>query len=443
MAQNEFSKVKNCKGGYNVNYISMKNEERKALLSKYKALYADVLEKKLSLDLSRGKPTAEQLDLSMPMLGKSRTVADCISASGVDCRNYGVPLGVPAMRAFWSDLTGIAKERIVVGGNSSLNLMYDTVARAMLYGVYGSSRPWCREEKIKFLCPAPGYDRHFAICESLGIEMIPVKMLADGPDMDEVERLVASDAAIKGIWCVPKYANPTGVTYSDEVVRRFATMETAAPDFRIFWDNAYLVHDVYGEGDTLLNIFDEAERAGNVDRIFYFTSSSKITFPGAGVAVMAMSENNLSVVTPIWGVQTIGHDKLNQLRHLEFLPNKEAVYSLMQKHAEILRRRFDIVLGTLARDLGDTGIATWTEPRGGYFVSLDVMAGTAKRVFSLCKEAGVTLTNVGATFPYGKDPEDKNLRLAPSFPTVEELTEAMAVLTLAVRIAALEKLLAN
>lgn len=425
-----------------MNYNSLSKEQLSALLTQYRDLYTATLAEKLSLDLSRGKPTAEQLDLSMPMLGKSRTVADCISQGGVDCRNYGVPLGVPEMRAFFSELTGISAENIVVGGNSSLNLMYDTVARAMLYGVYGSPRPWCREEKIKFLCPAPGYDRHFAICESLGIEMIPVAMHEDGPDMDTVEALVAADASVKGIWCVPKYANPTGITYSDAVVRRFATMKTAAPDFRIFWDNAYLVHDVY-EGDTLLNIFDVAKKAGTQDRIFFFTSTSKITFPGAGVAMMAMSKNNLSLVTPVWGVQTIGHDKLNQLRHLEFLPNKQAVYELMQKHAVILRRRFDIVLGALESDLGGTGIATWTKPHGGYFVSLDVMAGCAKRVFTLCKDAGVTLTNVGATFPYGKDPEDKNLRLAPSYPTEDELSRAMAVLTLAVRIAALEKLLAN
>ncbi len=424
-----------------MNYLVQSKNQLKELYEKYLSLYEEVKAEGLSLDLSRGKPTAEQLDLSTPMLGKSRTVADCISEGGVDCRNYGVPYGLPEMRAFFSELTGIDKENIVVGGNSSLNLMYDTVARAMLYGVYGSPRPWCREEKIKFLCPSPGYDRHFAICESLGIEMIPVAMGENGPDMDAVEALV-SDPAVRGIWCVPKYANPTGVTYSDDVVRRLATMKTAAPDFRIFWDNAYLVHDVYGEGDTLLNIFDEAKKAGTEDRIFFFTSTSKITFPGAGVAMMAMSKNNLSIVLPVWSVQTIGHDKLNQLRHLEFLPNRAAVDELMKKHALILRRRFDIVLNTLESDLGGTGIASWTKPRGGYFVSLDVLPGTAKRVFALCKEAGVTLTNVGATFPYRRDPEDKNIRIAPSYPTEEELSRAVAVLTLASRLAALEKLLA-
>ena len=423
-------------------YSEKQKDELRSVYDGLKAVYNGILAEGLSLDLSRGKPTAEQLDLSMPMLGMLTDREACKASDGLDCRNYGVPLGLPEMRAFFSELTGISASRIVVGGNSSLNLMYDTVARAMLYGVYGSPRPWCREERVRFLCPAPGYDRHFAICESLGIEMISVPMRADGPDMDTVEALVAADSTIKGIWCVPKYANPTGITYSDEVVRRFASMKTAAPDFRIFWDNAYIVHDVYGEGDTLLNIFDEADKLGTADRIFFFTSTSKITFPGAGVAMMAMSENNLALVAPVLAAQTIGHDKLNQLRHLAFLPDSEAVRALMKKHADYLRARFDIVLSTLEKDLGGLGIAEWTKPNGGYFVSLNVLPGTAKRVFTLCKEAGVTLTGVGATFPYGKDPEDKNLRLAPSYPTEKDLSRAMEILTLAVRLSALEALLA-
>ena len=423
-----------------MNYLNTTKAELSVLYAALRAKYEAACARGLSLDLSRGKPSAEQLVFSMPML-EAEIATRYLTEEGFDCRNYGVLAGIPEMRALFSELTGIPAKNIVVGGNSSLNLMYDTVARAMLYGVADSPRPWCREERVKFLCPVPGYDRHFAICESLGIEMIPVALGADGPDMDRVEALVREDAAIKGIWCVPKYSNPTGITYADETVRRLARMQTAAPDFRIFWDNAYMVHDVFGEGDSLLDLYAEAVAAGNENRVFFFTSTSKITFPGAGVAMMAMSDANMALVLPVLGVQTIGHDKLNQLRHVAFLKNKAGVSALMKKHASSLAARFSVVLDTLSRDLGDTGIAAWTEPRGGYFVSLDVLPGTAKRVYALCAEAGVTLTKVGATFPYGVDPEDKNLRLAPSYPTVGELTDAMAILTLAVRMAALEKLL--
>ena len=423
-----------------MNYLNATKAEKAALYGALRAEYDAILAKGLSLDLSRGKPSGEQLSVSMPMM-KEDCTERYLAKDGTDCRNYGVLLGLPEMRAFWSELTGIPAKNIVVGGNSSLNLMYDSVARAMLYGVQGSLCPWCREEKVKFLCPVPGYDRHFAICESLGIEMINIPLLADGPDMEMVERLVLSDASIKGMWCVPKYSNPTGITYSDAVVRRLATMKTAAPDFRIFWDNAYMVHDIDDEGDVLLDIFAEAEAAGNGDRVFYFASTSKITFPGAGVAMMAMSDANLARTLPVLTVQTIGFDKMNQLRHLAFLPDKAAVTAHMKKQAAFLRARFSIVLDTLERDLLETGIAAWTVPHGGYFVSLDVLPHTAKRVYELCAAAGVTLTKVGATFPCGKDPEDKNLRLAPSYPTTTDLALAMNVLTLSVRIAALESLL--
>lgn len=424
-----------------MNYLNATKAEKDALYGTLRAEYEAVLEKKLALDLSRGKPSADQLALSMSMLEEKCTMR-YLAEDGFDCRNYGVLAGLPEMRAFWSELTGIPKKNIVVGGNSSLNLMYDTVSRAMLYGVAGSPRPWCREKKVKFLCPVPGYDRHFAICESLGIEMINVPLLSDGPDMDLVESLVAADSEIKGMWCVPKYSNPTGITYGDDTVRRLARMKTAAPDFRIFWDNAYMVHDIENEGDALLDLYAEAHEAGNGDRVFFFSSTSKITFPGAGVAMMAMSDANLALTLSVLTVQTIGHDKMNQLRHLAFLPDKAAVSAHMKKQAEHLAKRFSIVLETLSRDLGGTGVASWTEPRGGYFVSLDVLPHTAKRVYELCTAAGVTLTKVGATFPYGVDPEDKNLRLAPSYPTLEDLALAMTVLTLSVRLAALEALLA-
>ncbi len=424
-----------------MNYVNATKAEMAAEQRALRLEYDAVLKEKLSLDLSRGKPSAEQLEISMPML-KEACACKVYAEDGFDCRNYGVLAGLPEMRAFWSELTGIPAKNIIVGGNSSLNLMYDTVARAMHYGVAGADQPWRCEEKVKFLCPAPGYDRHFAICESLGIEMIPVALTKDGPDMDEVESLVAADAQIKGIWCVPKYSNPTGITYSDDTVRRLAAMKTAAADFRIFWDNAYMVHDIENEGDTLLDIFAEAKACGNENRVFFFSSTSKITFPGAGVAMMAMGDADVEKALSVLTVQTIGFDKLNQLRHLAFLPDAAAVSAHMKKQAKFLSARFSIVLDTLARDLGDKGIAAWTEPKGGYFVSLDVLPGTAKRVYALCKDAGVTLTKVGATFPYGVDPEDKNLRLAPSYPSLADLARAMSVLTLAVRLAALEKLLA-
>ena len=395
----------------------------------------------LKLDLSRGKPNSDQLDISLPLLSEARPREKCFSINGVDCRNYGVLDGIPEMKQLFADMLGIKTEYITVGGNSSLQLMYDTLARAMLFGVLGSRRPWCKEEIKKWICVTPGYDRHFKMTELFGFELISVPMTPTGPDMDMVETIV-KDPAVKGIWCVPKYSNPTGNTYSDETVRRLASMECAAPDFRIMWDNAYAVHDLTEEGDQLLDIFTEAEKCGTLDRIFYFTSTSKITFPGGGVAMMAASPANLKHTEQFLGVQTIGYDKLNQLRHTTYFKDKEAVHKHMMILAEFIGKKFDITLRSLSA-LEGLGIAEWTKPRGGYFVNLDVLPGTAKRVYELMSDAGVTLTSVGATYPYGIDPQDRNLRIAPTYPADAEIEVATKILVLAVKLAALEHYLAK
>lgn len=398
--------------------------------------------KGLALNMARGKPSAEQLELSGRMLGVLASPADCIAEDGTDCRNYGVLDGIPEAKRLMALMMDDDPERVIVFGNSSLTVMHDAVARCLDFGCLGSA-PWASLDAVKFLCPAPGYDRHFAITEQFGIEMIPVEMTEAGPDMDAVERLVADDAAVKGIWCVPKYSNPTGVTYSDDVVRRLAAMECAADDFRIFWDNAYCVHhlcpDPSGQ-DRLLDIGAACAEAGNPDRYFKFASTSKVTFPGAGIAGFAASAANVAEAKRLVSAQMIGSDKLNQLRHARFLPDEAALRDHMERHAAILRPKFQLVWDKLETGLGGLGVAAWTHPRGGYFVSFTGLPGTAKRTVELARQAGVALTGAGATYPYGNDPADSNIRIAPTMPAIEDLDAALDVFVCCVKIAALESL---
>ena len=426
-------------------YDQMTKEELLQEQEKLQKEYKGFEEAGLQLNMARGKPERAQLDLSMPMMDLLDSKSDCRAEDGTDCRNYGELDGIPEAKQLMAEIMECRPEQVIVFGNASLNVMFDAVARYMLHGVCGGT-PWCQQGKVKFLCPVPGYDRHFAVTECLGIEMINVPLGEDGPDMDLVEQLVGSDPLIKGIWCVPKYANPTGISYSDEVVRRFATMKTAADDFRIFWDNAYCVHHLYEEADKqdqLLNILDECEAAGNPDRVLEFASTSKITFAGAGISAMAASENNLKDAKAVMTIQTIGYDKLNQLRHVLFLKDRAGVDAHMMKHAAIMRPKCEKVEQMLSEEITPLGIGSWVSPRGGYFISFNTLPGCAKRTVALSKQAGVVLTGAGAPFPYGKDPEDTVIRLAPSFPSMDELIEATKIFICSVKLASVEKLLAE
>lgn len=393
----------------------------------------------LSLDMSRGKPGREQLDLSLPMLTLLQTPEDCVS-DGVDVRNYGMLDGIPACKKLFAELLGVRESQLIIGGNASLQLMYDTIAKAYTHGLLHSEKPWSQEKTVKFLCPVPGYDRHFGVSETFKMEMIAVPMNDEGPDMDMVEELI-KDPAVKGMWCVPKYSNPSGLIYSDAVVARIAAMKPAAPDFTLMWDNAYFAHEFEGPFVPFIDIVSACEKAGNPDMVFEFASTSKITMPGAGVAAVAASEANIAYMKKLLTLQTISFDKVNQLRHVRFLKDKETTLALMQKHAAIMQPRFAAVLAALEKNIAPLGIASWVKPRGGYFVSLDAMPGCAKRTLALCKEAGVTMTGAGATYPYGKDPQDSNIRIAPSLPPVSELEQAIEVFCISLRIAALERLM--
>ena len=424
-------------------YAEMTKAELQALKKELSAKYREYQGKDLKLDMSRGKPSIDQLDLSMGMLDVLTSDMDLTCEDGTDCRNYGVLDGISEAKELLADMMEVAPDHIIIYGNSSLNVMYDTVSRSMTHGVMGNT-PWCKLDKVKFLCPVPGYDRHFAITEYFGIEMINVPMTPTGPDMDMVEKLVASDDSIKGIWCVPKYSNPQGISYSDQTVRRFARLKPAAPDCRIYWDNAYTIHHLYDmDQDHLIEILAECKRAGNPDMVYKFASTSKISFPGSGIAAIAASQNNLVDIKKQLRIQTIGHDKVNQLRHVRFFGDIHGMVEHMKKHADILRPKFEAVLETLDRELEGLGIGTWTTPKGGYFIAFDSLDGCAKAIVAKCKKAGLVMTGAGATYPYGKDPHDSNIRIAPSYPPLNDLKQAMELFALCVKLVSVEKLLSE
>ena len=422
-------------------YLNCSAQELEKEYASLKKQYENEKGKGLSLNMARGKPGKAQLDLSLGMLDVINSSSEFVGADGMDCRNYGILKGIDECRRLFAEILGVDKENMMVGGSSSLNMMFDTISCMMTKPIAEGCKPWYEVENRKFLCPVPGYDRHFGITGYYGFEMIPVPMTEDGPDMDMIEELVASDDSIKGIWCVPKYSNPQGITYSDETVRRFAALKPAAKDFRIMWDNAYCIHDVTDTPDELLNIMEACKETGNEDMPILFCSTSKITFPGAGVAAMAASEKNMKVFTERYNYEVISYDKLNMLRHVKYFGNYQGVLDHMKKHKEVLQPKFQIVLNALDKELAPTATAQWTKPNGGYFVSVDVLPGTAKRVVQLCKEAGVVLTDAGATYPLGKDPKDSNIRIAPSFPPNSELEQAMEIFCICAKLAACEKLI--
>ena len=424
-------------------YKDLTKEELLALKADLTAKYKEFQGMDLTLNMARGKPSVEQLNLSMGMMDVLSSDVDLTCEDGTDCRNYGVLDGIAEAKELLADMMEVNPNNVIIYGNSSLNVMYDTISRSVTHGVMGST-PWCKLDKVKFLCPVPGYDRHFAITEYFGVEMINIPMNSDGPDMDIVEKLVAEDESIKGIWCVPKYSNPSGISYSDQTVRRMARLEPAAPDFRIYWDNAYCVHHLYDDRqDHLIEILAECKRAGNPDLVYKFASTSKISFPGSGIAAIATSLNNLEDIKKQLTHQTIGHDKVNQLRHVRYFGDIHGMVEHMRRHADILRPKFEMVESTLEKELGGLGIGTWTNPCGGYFISFDSLPGCAKKIVARCKKVGVVMTAAGATYPYGKDPNDSNIRIAPSYPTLNDLKFAAEIFALSVKLCSIDYYLEN